>query len=74
MLPEPCLLDARELERDPNACIFPQKKILLIDDLSVTISPPSALDRRQQGGMDWLSRPLVFYPTNDNLISDAQDH
>jgi len=24
--------------------------------------------------MDWLSRPLVFYPTNDIEISDAQGH
>ena len=43
-------------------------------DLFVRFSPPSALYQRQQGGLDWLSRPLVLYPTNDIEISDAQVH
>ena len=38
------------------------------------ISPPGAQGLRQQGGLDWLSRPSVLYPTNDNKISDAQVH
>jgi hypothetical protein len=40
----------------------------------VQISPPGAQSLRQQGGWDWLSRPLVLYPTNDIEISDAQVH
>jgi len=43
-------------------------------DLFVLISPPGALGQRQQGGWDWLSRPLVLSPTNDIEISDARVH
>jgi hypothetical protein len=40
----------------------------------VQISPPGAQGLRQQGGWDWLSRPLVLSPTNDIEISDARVH
>jgi hypothetical protein len=40
----------------------------------VQISPPGARSLRQQGGWDWLSRPLVLSPTNDIEISDARVH